>query len=114
LFATPLAMQSANALLLFIVVGAAFWQNGGGLALMPALTADFFGAKNLGFKYGLVFLGWGLAFLVPQLSGYIKDLTGSLDSAFYLSGGLLTAAVVLSRLVRRPAVEHPAGEPGER
>jgi OFA family oxalate/formate antiporter-like MFS transporter len=102
LFLTPMAMQSANAVLLFLVVGVAFWQYGGGLALMPALTADFFGAKNLGFKYGLVFLGWGLAFLVPQLSGYIKDLTGSLDPAFYLSGGLLIAAVALSRLVRRP------------
>jgi OFA family oxalate/formate antiporter-like MFS transporter len=102
LFVTPLAMQSGSAVLLFVVVATAFWQYGGGLALMPALTADFFGAKNLGFKYGLVFLGWGFAFLVPQLSGYIKDATGSLDAAFYLSGGLLVAAVVLSRVVRRP------------
>ena len=45
--------------------------------------------------------------LVPQAAGYIKDLTGSLDSAFYLSGGLLLAAVLLSRLLRRPLL---AGE----
>jgi MFS transporter, OFA family, oxalate/formate antiporter len=102
LFITPIVMQMGHAGLLFLVVGVAYWQYGGGLSLLPALTADFFGPKNLGFNYGLVFLGWGAAFFVPQAAGYIKDLTGGLDHAFYLSGGLLTAAVVLSRWVRRP------------
>src|SRR5207248_11171720 len=88
--------------LLFVAVGVAYWQYGGGLSLLPAFTADYFGSKNLGFNYGLVFLGWGIAFFVPQLAGYIKDVTGSLDNAFYLSGGLLAAAVILSRLLQRP------------
>jgi OFA family oxalate/formate antiporter-like MFS transporter len=69
---------------------------------MPAFTADYFGSKNLGFNYGLVFLGWGIAFFVPQLAGYIKDLTENLDAAFYISGGLLGAALIVSRLLRRP------------
>jgi MFS transporter, OFA family, oxalate/formate antiporter len=47
-----------------------------------------------------VFLGWGTAFLIPQLAGYIRDLTGKLDNAFYLSGLLMLLAVVLSRVVR--------------
>jgi OFA family oxalate/formate antiporter-like MFS transporter len=81
----------------------AYWQYGGGLALLPAFTADYFGAKNLGFNYGLVFLGWGIAFFVPQAAGYIEDVTGNLDYAFYMSGGLLLAAVILSRFMRRPA-----------
>jgi OFA family oxalate/formate antiporter-like MFS transporter len=102
LFATPAIMESGNVVLLFLAVGVAYWQYGGGLALLPAFTADFFGAKNLGFNYGLVFIGWGIAFFVPQIAGYIKDFTGSLDYAFYLSGGLLVAAVLVSRLVKRP------------
>ena len=102
LFAMPAVMQSGSVVLLFLVVGIAYWQYGGGLALMPAITADFFGAKNLGFNYGLVFIGWGIAFFVPQLAGYIKDVTGSLDYAFYISGGLLLIAVVVSRFLRRP------------
>lgn len=102
LFLTPTVMQSNHVALLFLVVGVAYWQYGGGLALLPAMTADFFGSKNLGFHYGLVFLGWGIAFLVPQAAGYIKDTTGSLDYAFYLSGGLLVAAVALNQVVRRP------------
>ncbi len=103
LLLTPTIIHSGSAALLFLAVGVAYWQYGGGLSLMPAMTADFFGANDLGIKYGLVFLGWGIAFLVPQLAGYIRDLTGSLDYAFYLSGLLMLSAVILSRTVRQPA-----------
>lgn len=109
LFLMPTIMASGSVVLLFLAVGVAYWQYGGGLALMPAFTADYFGSKNLGLNYGLVFLGWGIAFLVPQGAGYIKDATGSLDATFYLSGSLLLAAVVLSRFLRRPMA---AGEGG--
>jgi MFS transporter, OFA family, oxalate/formate antiporter len=102
LFLTPWIMRSGNVYLLFLAVGVAYWQYGGGLSLLPAFTADFFGSKNLGFNYGLVFIGWGAAFGVSQVAGYIEDLTSSLDYAFYLSGGLLTLAVLLSLVLRRP------------
>lgn len=115
LFLTPYVLGSGSVALLFLVVGIAYWQYGGGLALMPAFTADFFGAKNLGLNYGLVFIGWGIAFFVPQLAGYIKDLRGSLDAAFYLSGSLLLAAVLLCRLTQRPvlAAETTSPAPAE-
>ncbi len=102
LFLTPMVMASKNVPLLFLVVGVAYWQYGGGLALLPSFTADYFGAKNLGLNYGLVFLGWGLAFFMAQAAGYIKDATGSLDLAFYLSGAILIAAVIASQFLRRP------------
>lgn len=102
LFALPAVIAAENVWLLFVAVGVVYWQYGGTLALMPAWTADFFGAKNLGLNYGLVFLGWGIAFFVPQIAGFIKDATGTLDGAFYLSGGLLVAAVVGSRFVAKP------------
>lgn len=105
LFLMPTIMKSGSVFLLFLAVGIAYWQYGGGLSLLPAFTADFFGPKNLGFNYGLVFIGWGLAFFVPQMAGYIKDYTGSMDAAFYLSGALLVAAVVLSKMITRPTVE---------
>lgn len=102
MFVTPMVIEGANIALLFAVLGVAYWQYGGGLALLPAYTADYFGPKNLGFNYGLVFLGWGVAFLVPLLASYIQDSTKSLDVAFYISGGLLIAGVVLSWFVKKP------------
>ncbi|HEY1065276.1 MAG TPA: hypothetical protein VGE52_04175, partial [Pirellulales bacterium] len=110
LFLMPTVMSSGSVLLLFLAVGVAYWQYGGGLSLMPAITADFFGPKNMGLNYGLVFLGWGAAFLVPQVAGYIKDQTGSLDAAFYLSGGLMIAGLALGAAVHRPmATREQAG-----
>jgi OFA family oxalate/formate antiporter-like MFS transporter len=103
LLLTPTIMRSGSMPLLFLAVGIAYWQYGGGLSLMPAMTADYFGASDLGIKYGLVFLGWGVAFLVPQLAGYVRDVTGTLDHAFYLSGLLMMAAVVLGCALQRPA-----------
>lgn len=113
LFLMPTIMASGSVALLFLAVGVAYWQYGGGLALMPAFTADYFGAKNLGINYGLVFIGWGVAFFVPQLAGYVKDATGSLDATFYVSGALLTSAVILSRFLRRPLApsERLAADP---
>ena len=74
LFLMPSIIASGNIFLLFLAVGIAYWQYGGGLALMPAYTADFFGPKNLGMNYGLVFIGWGLGFFMTRLAGTIKDI----------------------------------------
>jgi OFA family oxalate/formate antiporter-like MFS transporter len=101
LLLTPTIVATGNAGLLFVVVGVAYWQYGGGLSLLPAFTADLFGSKNLGLNYGLVFIGWGIAFFVPQLAGYIKDASGSLDAAFCLSSCILLTAVVVCIVLRK-------------
>jgi OFA family oxalate/formate antiporter-like MFS transporter len=102
LFLMPSIIGAKSVFFLFMAVGIAFWQYGGGLALMPAFTADFFGPKNLGMNYGLVFIGWGLGFFMTRLAGTIKDITGSLDWAFYLSAIVLIAAVAVSWVTKRP------------
>lgn len=102
LFSLPFIISTQNLVLLFLAVGIAYWQYGGGLALMPSFTSDFFGPKNLGVNYGLVFIGWGLGFFMARLGGTIEDLTGSLRYAFYISGALLVAGVILAQMTRRP------------
>lgn len=103
LLSTPFIIQMESVPLLFLATGVAYWQYGGGLALMPSFTADFFGSKHLGANYGLVFLGWGLGFLMPLLAGYIKDVTGSYSLSFHISAIVLIAAVILSRPTKRPS-----------
>ncbi len=102
LLLVPLALSTQNILLLFIVVGNAYWQYGGGLALMPLFTGDFYGSKNLGINYGLIFIGWGLGFFMAKLGGVLEDMTGSLDYAFYLSAGLLLLGAILAQFIKRP------------
>jgi OFA family oxalate/formate antiporter-like MFS transporter len=102
LFSLPYIISTQSILLLFLAVGIAYWQYGGGLALMPSFASDFFGPKNLGMNYGLIFIGWGLGFFMARLGGTIEDITGSLNYAFYISGGLLVAGVILAQMTRRP------------
>lgn len=100
--ALPGVIESGNVALLFPLVGVVFWQYGGTLALMPAFTADFYGSKNLGLNYGLVFLGWGIAFFVPLTAGIAKQAADGWGTALYPSAGLLLAGVAVSRFLRRP------------
>ena len=102
LLAAPWVIEEKNVLLLFAIIGVMAWQYGGTLAVMPAITADFYGSKNLGLNYGLVFVGWGAAFMVPLAASAIQKETGRWDGAFYLSAGLLVAAVLVSRVIRKP------------
>jgi OFA family oxalate/formate antiporter-like MFS transporter len=106
LFFMPGIMKAGSVVILFIAVGIAYWQYGGGLALMPAFTADFFGPKNLGMNYGLVFIGWGLGFFMARVAGTIKDIYGTYDFAFYLSGIVLIIGVIISWVTKRPLLEH--------
>jgi MFS transporter, OFA family, oxalate/formate antiporter len=107
LLAAPWVIAERNVFLLFAVIGVMAWQYGGTLAVLPAVTADYYGSKNLGLNYGLVFVGWGIAFFVPQAASALKDATDRWDGAFYLSAGLLVAAVLASRVVRRPVPPAP-------
>jgi len=70
---------------------------------LPSYTLDFYGPKNLGFNYGLVFIGWGLGAFMPKLAGHIRDVTGRYDEAFYIAGGLLIAAIIIALVTKRPA-----------
>jgi MFS transporter, OFA family, oxalate/formate antiporter len=98
----PTILASGNLLLLFVAVLVVFWQYGGSLSLVPAWTADYFGPKNLGVNYGLVFLGWGLAFSMAVLEAYLKDKGYTFDKALYMSAGLVATATIVGLLLRRP------------
>ena len=111
MFALPMVIASKNIALLFLVVGIAYWQYGGGLALMPSFVGDFFGPKNLGMNYGIVFMGWGFGVFVAKLGGWIQDVTGSLNNAFYLSGALLIVGVILAKALTKPDYAKYHGEP---
>ena len=67
----PTILRSGSLPLLFVSVLVIVWQYGGSLSLLPAWTADYFGPKNLGVNYGLVFLGWGLGVLRWRCPGRV-------------------------------------------
>ena len=81
---------------------------GGNFALFPTATRDFFGIKNYGANYAMVFLGYGAAGIIgPILAGQAKDLLGSYDLAFIICGVLCVIAAVLAFITKAP--HHSSG-----
>jgi OFA family oxalate/formate antiporter-like MFS transporter len=82
---------------------------GGYLALMPSMTADYFGPKNVGANYGLLFSAWGICgFVVPGYFAGIMDrakATGNLAGGYqevYWSLALLALVGAAVAAVLRP------------
>jgi MFS family permease len=75
------------------------------LSLFPATAADYWGTRNLGLNYGILFTAWGVGGVFgPILAGTIADSTGSYAAAYHVASGLLVFAAVLavvSHFVRR-------------
>ncbi|HDS44573.1 MAG TPA: MFS transporter [Methanomicrobia archaeon] len=76
---------------------------GGNFALFPAATREFFGIRNYGGNYAMVFLGYGLAgILGPIVAGQAKDVLGSFDIAFIVCGVLCILAAGLAFITKPP------------
>lgn len=88
-----------------LIFGAAFTGlcYGTIFTLFPATTADFYGIRNLGVNYGIVFTGFGVAGVVgPIIGGRIRDLSGSYANSYTASAILLLIGAVLALLVKPP------------
>jgi len=60
---------------------------GGNFALFPSATAQYFGTRNLGMNYGLIFTAYGVAgILGPVVGGVLFDVTQQYVMAFVFAG----------------------------
>jgi OFA family oxalate/formate antiporter-like MFS transporter len=82
------------------IVGFAY---GGYLALMPSITADYFGTKSLGTNYGYLFTAWGIAGVGgPFMIDAIKSATGAFTNAMYYISVACVAGIVLVFISKKP------------
>ncbi|KKL22164.1 hypothetical protein LCGC14_2438170, partial [marine sediment metagenome] len=94
----------SNVVLLAVLSALIGANYGSNLALFPSITKDYYGAKNFGMNYGLVFTAWGIGgFLLAKLAGtmYVKS-GGSFNFAYYTASGLLIAAAVMVFFLKPP------------
>lgn len=94
--------------LLSALIGANYGAN---LAIFPSVTKDYFGLKNFGVNYGLVFTAWGLGgFMLSLLAGRVYDQTHVFTFAYYCSAGLLVAAALVTFFVHPPQTKSKPAE----
>jgi OFA family oxalate/formate antiporter-like MFS transporter len=83
---------------------------GGYLALMPAATADYYGPKNVGANYGLVFTAFGVCgFFVPRYFAEIVDaakkagnIAAGYNQVYLILAGMAAAGALLALTLRAP------------
>ena len=94
--------------LLSAMIGANYGAN---LSLFPSLTKDFYGLKNFGMNYGLVFTSWGVGgFMLSFLAGKMYDKYQKFEIAYYGAAILLVLAAATVFFLKPPhhQVEKPA------
>lgn len=92
--------MAGNEYLLYLGATLIGFNFGGNFALFPTITADTFGAKNVGQNYPWVFLAYGVGGIIgPILGGKLGDL-GNFPLAFTIAGVLVLIGTVLTIMVK--------------
>lgn len=105
-----LVLQAAN-LLVFpmltteigFVAGAAVAgiSYGALLSVFPSITADYYGLKNYGTNFGVLYTAWGVSgFIGPVVAAFVVDTTGSFAMAYAFCVATLAIAAVLALMVK--------------
>lgn len=99
LTATP-----AVGMTVMVIVSALIGANyGANLSLFPSVTKDYYGLKNFGVNYGLVFTAWGLGgFMLSLLAGWVYDHYKTFLFAYICSIVLLAISAMVVFVVKPP------------
>jgi OFA family oxalate/formate antiporter-like MFS transporter len=105
-----LSIASSPSLLVPVAAFVGF-SYGANLAVFPSTTAGYFGTKNMGVNYGLVFTAWGVGGVFGSMTaGTIVDSTQSYAIAYAVAAGLCLVAAGLTFATKPPAPPIAMGE----
>lgn len=79
---------------------------GGFMAVFPSLTADFFGTRNYGGNYGIVYLAYGFG---APLGGWIGSAF-PLQTAFNIAAACALFAFAIMLTTKKPQKQEPVAE----
>lgn len=86
-----------------LMIGAALAGIGYGtlLAVFPSITADYYGLKNYGANYGVLYTAWGISgFIGPVVAAVAVDTTGTYALAYTICAAMMAVAVVLTFITK--------------
>ena len=90
---------------LYVAVFVVYWCYGTQLSVNGSTAADFWGTKNAGINYGMLFTAWGVAGVIgPRIAGVLFDKYKNYQQAFYWAAGLAAVALLCELAAKRPTV----------
>jgi len=95
--------------LLYLAVFVVYWCYGTQLSVNGSATSDFWGTKNAGINYGMLFTAWGVAGIIgPLIGGKLFDKYHDYQAAFYAAAALAAVALICEMLAKRPVARASA------
>lgn len=95
---------------MYVVIFIVYWCYGTQLSVNASTTSDFWGTKNAGINYGILFTAWGVAGIIgPRIGGAMYDKYKDYQSAFYWAAGLAVVALISELLAKRPQAPTARG-----
>jgi MFS transporter, OFA family, oxalate/formate antiporter len=100
---------------MYVVIFVVYWCYGTQLSVNGSATSDFWGTKNAGINYGMLFTAWGVAGIIgPRIGGVLFDKYKDYQAAFTWAAGLAVVALLCELAAKRPAVPAAAAPAGRK
>lgn len=121
---SSLFVSAVPGLMIFVLIGIMGFAYGGFLGVFPALTADFWGPRNMGVNYGIVLLGFGIGAIASSyIAGYYRNLANivevvdgvnkvvgtdlaKMQPAFIIASAAAVLGIVFMFLLKPPALQE--------
>ena len=96
----------SEVVLLYAAVFVVYWCYGTQLSVNGAAASDFWGTKNAGINYGILFTAWGVAGTIgPRIGGVLYDRYHNYQAAFSIAAALAGVALLAELAARRPVAQ---------
>ena len=90
--------------LLYGAVFVVYWCYGTQISVNGVAAADFWGTRNAGVNYGMLFTAWGVAGIIgPRIGSVLFDRYHNYQAAFYTAAVLSGVALLCELGARRPS-----------
>ncbi|EGR4456959.1 OFA family MFS transporter [Vibrio cholerae] len=94
-----------------LIIGTAIAAVGYGtlLAVFPSITAEFYGLKNYGTNYGVLYTSWGIGGAIgAAVVGYSMTHGGGYNLAYTISAAMMAVCILLALITKPISAEKVA------
>ncbi|QKU87502.1 OFA family MFS transporter [Vibrio cholerae] len=94
-----------------LIIGTAIAAVGYGtlLAVFPSITAEFYGLKNYGTNYGVLYTSWGIGGAIGAAAvGYSMTHGGGYNLAYTISAAMMAVCILLALITKPISAEKVA------
>ena len=100
-----LVLPHASTFLIYAIgVSLIGFTYGAFMGVMPSITADYFGTKNIGINYAWVYTAWGAAGILGPMVGVM--MKGEWANSFYLLAGICVVGMVIMAFTKPPMLKQ--------